>query len=209
MRRALCAAGGALLAAGLLLAALLSCALSTPRFERALLATVDRQAMGLSEADLSAFASQTMAYLRGEQAQWQPSIPKEGVADSFRTHMAAVRRAAMAAPWLAGLMIGCGAGLWLAGGRQRRAARGGIAALAGALALAALWAAADFSSFWMVLHRVFIRGGIFPYGEPVMRLFPLALFLQYLPPVCLRALALLAALWAAAGALHQPKDRKR
>ena len=80
----------------------------------------------------------------------------------------------------AGLLL-TAAGLWL--GNDFRAARNGMLCMLGLIAALLLWAAVDFNSLWMVIHRVLIPGGIFPAGEPVMQLFPLALFFGYIPAV--------------------------
>ena len=197
MKRALCAVSGALLALAVLLLSVLMPAMSTTRFERALLTTVNTQALGISQSDLSAFAVETMGYLRGEKAAWEPQIPHSGVPEAFSMHMAEVKNAVSAAPWvLSALAAGGWLMLWF-GGWQRRDALRGVIALMGLLLLLVLWAAADFHSFWMVLHKAFIRGGIFPYGEPVMQLFPLALFFQYIVPVCAMAVVLMAVLCGA------------
>ena len=94
-------------------------------------------------------------------------------------------------------LLACGGAMLWAGGCMRRWALKGVLALVGFVALIVLWAAVDFRSFWMVLHKVFIRGGIFPYGEPIMQLFPLELFFQYIAPVCGMAAVLLSVLCGA------------
>ena len=194
MKRVLCAVSGAVMALAVLLASVLIPAMSTTRFERALLTTVNTQALGISQSDLSAFAVETMGYLRGEKAAWEPQIPHSGVPEAFSAHMAEVKNAVSAAPWLiAALAAGGWLMLWI-GGWQRRDALRGVIALMGLLLLMVLWAAADFHSFWMVLHKAFIKGGIFPYGEPVMQLFPLELFFQYIAPVCLCTFGLMGTL---------------
>ena len=156
-------------------------ALNPARFEKAVLNTVNRQAVGMSESDLTAFARDTMDYLCGETDAWQPQTPF-AIPQSFTEHMAEVRVwvdvLKIALP--AGLLI-CTAGLWL--GRDFRAARSGMLCMLGLMAAMLLWAVVDFNSLWMVIHRVLIPGGIFPAGEPVMQLFPLALFFGYIPAV--------------------------
>jgi len=135
----------------------------------------------MSESDLTAFARETMAYLRAEQDAWNPVTPF-AIPQSFADHMAEVRGwvdvLKIALP-LAALLAA--AGLWL--GRDFRAARSGMLCMLGLIAAVLLWAVADFNSLWMVIHRVLIPGGIFPAGEPVMQLFPLALFFRYIGPV--------------------------
>lgn len=194
MKKGLCMLAGALMAAAVLLISVLAPALSVPRFEQALVKTVNMQALGISQSDLSAFAAETMGYLRGEKDAWQPHIPHTGVPEAFSIHMAEVKAAVQAAPWVIALMLAAGVALLWLGGWQRRRALLGVLVLMAVIALVLVWAMADFHSFWMVLHKVFIRGGIFPYGEPIMQLFPLNLFFQYIAPVCLWAVGLLVAL---------------
>ena len=178
----------------IILASIAIPALNPARFEKALLNTVNRQAVGMSESDLTAFARDTMDYLRGETDAWQPKTPF-AIPDSFTEHMAEVRgwvdMLKIALP--AGLLI-CTAGLWL--GRDLRAARNGMLCMLGLIAALFLWAVVDFNSLWMVIHRVLIPGGIFPAGEPVMQLFPLALFFRYLPAVIGLLVMWLAVLYA-------------
>jgi len=193
MKKTLCFLSGLLLAASVLLCAVLLPALSTSRFEKALLSTVDQQALGMSESDLSAFAEETMRYLKHQKMNWQPEVPFE-VPESFRAHMAEVKGWVTAAPWVigCGILIGLcflGIGKW-----QRRPALFGVCALLVLIVCVLVWAAVDFHSFWMVLHRLFIPNGIFAYNEPVMQLFPLSLFFRYVVPVAVSALAHLAVL---------------
>ena len=165
----------------MILASIAIPALNPARFEKAMLNTVNRQAVGMSESDLTAFARDTMEYLCGETDAWQPQTPF-AIPQSFTEHIAEVRGwgevLKMALP--AGLLI-CTAGLWL--GCDFRAARSGMLCMLGLMAAMLLWAMVDFNSLWMVIHRVLIPGGIFPAGEPVMQLFPLALFFGYIPAV--------------------------
>ena len=165
----------------MILASIAIPALNPARFEKAMLNTVNRQAVGMSESDLTAFARDTMDYLCGETDAWQPQTPF-AIPQSFTEHMAEVRGwvdvLKIALP--AGLLI-CTAGLWL--GRDFRAARSGMLCMLGLMDAMLLWAMVDFNSLWMVIHRVLIPGGIFPAGEPVMQLFPLALFFGYIPAV--------------------------
>ena len=77
MKKTACFLSGAVLALVLLLTAVLIPALSTQRFQAALVNTVDQQALGVSEGDLSAFAEETMRYLRSEKdsfSVWAVSI---------------------------------------------------------------------------------------------------------------------------------------
>ena len=163
----------------MILASIAIPALNPARFEKAMLNTVNRQAVGMSESDLTAFARDTMDYLCGETDAWQPQTPF-AIPQSFTEHMAEVRGwvdvLKMVLP--AGLLI-CTAGLW----RDFRAARSGMLCMLGLMDAMLLWAMVDFNSLWMVIHRVLIPGGIFPAGEPVMQLFPLALFFGYIPAV--------------------------
>ena len=181
MRKAFSFAAGMLGVMIVILASIAIPALNPARFEKAVLNTVNRQAVGMSESDLTAFARDTMDYLRGETDVWQPQTPF-GIPQSFTDHMAEVRG------WVDVLKIAlpmgallAAAGLWL--GRNLRAARNGMLCMLGLIAAVLLWAVIDFDSLWMVIHRVLIPGGIFPAGEPVMQLFPLSLFFSYILPV--------------------------
>lgn len=192
MRRALCFAAGLMLALSALLGTVALTATRPAAFEQALLGTVDAPALGMTQDDLRAFAGETMRYLRGEKPDWAPALPF-AVPEAFSAHMAEVRSWVRgAALWLP-LSAALALGLLLLGGRQRRACFAGVGAALALLAALLLWAAVDFDSLWMLLHRAFIPGGIFPAGEPVMRLFPLSLFFCYIGPVCLWAAGALAA----------------
>ena len=83
-------------------------ALQPDRFEKAVLNTVKPEAVGMSESDLAAFALETMAYLRGEKADWQPVTPF-AIPQSFVVHMAEVRGWVDVLKWAlpAGVMIEC------------------------------------------------------------------------------------------------------
>ena len=181
MKKLFSFAAGFLAVVVLILVSILVPALNPARFEQAVLNTVNPQAVGMSESDLTAFARETMAYLRGEKAAWEPRTPF-AIPESFTTHMAEVKHwvdvLKVALPL--GLLLAA-AGLWF--GRSFRAARNGMLCMLGLLAAVLLWAVVDFDSLWMVIHRVLIPGGIFPAGEPVMQLFPLALFFRYVGPV--------------------------
>ena len=181
MRKVFSFAAGMLGVMIMILASIAIPALNPARFENAVLNTVNPEAVGMSESDLTAFARDTLDYLRGETDFWQPQTPF-AIPRSFTEHMAEVRGWAdalkIALP--AGLLL-TAAGLWL--GNDFRAARNGMLCMLGLIAALLLWAAVDFNSLWMVIHRVLIPGGIFPAGEPVMQLFPLALFFRYLPAV--------------------------
>ena len=177
MKRTLSFLAGLMLAVLAVLAGVAIPALQAERFERAVLNTVKPEAVGMSESDLTAFARETMLYLRGEKQMWEPQTPF-AIPESFAEHMAEVRG------WVDALKVLLPAGgalavlaLWL--GRNGHAARAGMLCLLGLLAAVLLWAVMDFNSLWMVIHRVLIPGGIFPAGEPVMQLFPLELFFSY------------------------------
>ena len=199
MKKALSFLAGLMLALTAVLLSITGPALQPARFEQAVLNTVNPEAVGMSESDLTAFARETMDYLRGRKQAWEPRTPF-AIPQSFADHMAEVRGWAdalkMALP--VGLALAL-AGLWF--GRSGRAARAGVLTLLLLAAAMLLWAAADFDSLWMVIHRVLIPGGIFPAGEPVMQLFPLKLFFSYLPAVlgwmagCAAGIALLCGRW--------------
>lgn len=191
MRRAVCFAAGVLMALAALLGAVTLAATRPAAFEQALLGTVDAPALGMTQEELRAFARETMRYLRGEKSDWLPALPF-AVANAFYAHMAEVRIWVKGAPWILLAGAALSLGLLLLGGRQRRACLAGLGAVLALLAAFLLWAVVDFDSLWMLLHRAFIPGGIFPAGEPVMRLFPLSLFGHYIGPVCLWAAGCLA-----------------
>ncbi len=194
MKRLFSFAAGFGLVVVLILASILVPALNPARFEQAVLNTVNPQAVGMSESDLTAFARETMAYLRGEKDAWQPQTPF-AIPESFVAHMAEVRGWAdvlkIALPL--GALVSA-AGLLI--GRDFRAARNGMLCMLGLIAALLLWAVADFNSLWMVIHRMLIPGGIFPAGEPVMQLFPLKLFFRYVGPVTVRMVVYLAVVWS-------------
>lgn len=209
LRKKLCFAAGALLALAVLACAVLIPASSPRRFEHALLETADRDALNATDEALCAFAEETMRYLRGQQEEWQPALPREGVSDAFRLHMAEVRAWACAAPYIIAACAALGVLLLYMGGFARRLALRGVWAALALLAAALVWAAADFDSFWYLLHRVFIPNGIFSAHELVMRLFPLALFSRYIPSVCLWALGGLGALCAGLHGTYHKRTRKQ
>ena len=195
MKKGLCFAAGFLMAISVLLCAVLLPALNTARFEEALLSTVDQQALGMSESGLSAFAEETMRYLKGQKPAWEPDVPFH-VADAFVIHMEEVKGWVSAAPWVIGFGLIAGICLLGLGGWRRKPALLGVCALIGIIVCVLIWAAADFRSFWRVLHRLFIPGGIFAYDEPVMQLFPLNLFFAYIVPAALSMILHMAGLCA-------------
>ena len=203
MRKAFSFAAGMLGVMIVILASIAIPALNPARFEKAVLNTVNPQAVGMSESDLTAFARETMEYLRGEKDAWQPQTPF-AIPESFVAHMAEVRGwvDALKTALPMGALLAA-AGLWL--GRDLRAARNGMLCVLGLIAAVLLWAAVDFNSLWMVIHRLLIPGGIFPAGEPVMQLFPLELFFGYLPAV----LGWMVGYTVALLVLLQTKPRKR
>jgi len=184
MKRTLSFAAGLVLALLAVLWSIAGPALQTERFEKAVLNTVNREAVGMSESDLTAFARETMDYLNGRADKWSPDTPFE-ISPAFVRHMAEVRG------WVDALKIALPAGaalsvLLLMYGRDGQMARLGMLTLLGLIAAVLVWAAIDFDSLWMVIHRVLIPGGIFAAGEMVMRLFPLELFFSYVGAVALR-----------------------
>ncbi len=206
MRKAFSFAAGMLGVMIVILASIAIPALNPARFEKAVLNTVNRQAVGMSESDLTAFARDTMDYLRGEKDAWQPQTPF-GIPQRFTEHMAEVRGwvDALKTALPMGALLAA-AGLWF--GRDLRAARNGVLCMLGLIAAVLLWAAVDFNSLWMVIHRLLIPGGIFPAGEPVMQLFPLALFFGYIPAV-LGWMAGWTAVLAGVSVLHYSIKSKR
>ncbi len=159
-------------------------ALQSAHFEQAVLNNVDREAVGMSESALTAFARETMDYLNGRTDEWSPETPFV-ITNAFVKHMAEVRL------WVDVLKAALPVGVALAAagillGRDRRMVRLGMLCMLGVIAAVLLWAAADFESLWMVIHVLFIPNGIFAAGEPVMMLFPLSLFFGYVVPVVWR-----------------------
>ena len=198
MKKAMSFGAGFVLALLMMLLSVLGPALRTDLFEQALIKTVQWEAIGTDEASLRLFAAETMAYLRGEKEAWEPAITlygfpaEEAIAQSFRLHMAEVRGWVAAAPWVLGAGFALALGLFLPS-RKRYASLTGLFCAVGILLAVLLWALVDFHSLWMILHRLFIPDGIFSAREPVMQLFPLALFFEYLTPVSITFLILLAA----------------
>lgn len=183
------------LAAGLL--ATLSCLAGIAAFlltdagllEAAAVRRVDWRRLGIAEEELRGFARETSAYLGGGARVWAPQVRWVGgvltVPESFTAHMANVRRGAAACRIFALAGGGAAALLLLALHRRRGFSLAGYepgAALPLMCLLGlGLWAALDFNGMWGWLHRAFIPDGIFPADEPVMLLFPEALFADYLP----------------------------
>ena len=165
----------------LIVAAVITPAMNPARFEKAVLNTVNREAVGMSESDLTAFARETMDFLRGKKDSWEPRTPFP-VPQSFADHMAEVRGWIKAFPAAAiGVQALVMAVLFLR--PQERWLGAGLASAFGLIAAVILWAVIDFDSLWMVIHRVLIPNGIFPANEPVMQLFPLSLFFSYIRSV--------------------------
>jgi hypothetical protein len=194
MRRALCFCAGLVLALMMVLISIAGPAMSTGLFVRALKAEVNRAAANVTEEQLEAFGTETMRYLKFQKEHWEPEIPVQGIAPSFREHMAEVRHWAdvlkTALPVCALLAV-CGL---FAG---RRSMLHGVLVMLGLLLALLLWAAVDFLSLWRLIHLVFIPGGIFPAGEAIMQLFPLSLFFSYVGPAAGWMAAGFAALFAA------------
>lgn len=180
MRRALCFCAGLVLALMMVLISIAGPAMSTGLFVRALKAEVNRAAANVTEEQLEAFGTETMRYLKAQKERWEPEIPVQGIAPSFREHMAEVRGWVSALPWVIGIGLAL-AGSCLARGFDRRAFLWGMGAFVWLAGLVVFWALIDFNSLWMVIHRLFIPNGIFSAREPVMQLFPLGLFFRYLP----------------------------
>ena len=194
MKRALSFLSGLMLALLAVLFSVAGPALQTARFERAVLDTVNGQAVGMSESDLTAFARETMSYLRGEQDAWAPATPF-AIPQSVADHMAEVRG------WVAMLTIVLPLGALAAAAglsfvRSFRAARNALLCMLALLAAVLLWAVVDFNSLWVVIHRVLMPGGIFPAGVKVMQLLPVSLFFGYLGSVTVRLMIYLAGMFA-------------
>lgn len=187
MQRLLCFLAGFFMALLMTLGAVAGPATRTGLFARALVENVENVA---SEQELRAFADETMRYLRGEKQAWEPQVASVPIEADFRMHMAEVRGWVSMLKWifLGGFAL-CAALVWLGRPMRVRAVLGGMAAALVLIAAVLVWAAVDFHSVWMLLHRWFIPGGIFPAGSPVMQLFPLSLFFSYIEPV-LASLAL-------------------
>ena len=172
---------------------------STALFEKGLMQTVNREAVGMSESDLTAFARETMDYLCARKQTWEPQTPF-AIPGSFVLHMAQVRAGVSACWWAVALAV-CSVLIVLLFGRIDRSWHcAGMSAAAGMIALVLLWAAVDFNSLWYLIHRLLIPGGIFSASEPVMQLFSLQLFFGYIGPVMgmLAAMGALIALFSVA-----------
>ena len=205
---ALCFLAGLLTTLSALFGSVAVCAARTDLFRDAL--TRSAVADGaISQADADAFAEETIDYLTGTRDAWSPKTTVDGqtlrVSQAFASHMATVRGwmlfAKTALPLAAAtgflLLAACAFALGKRSGRGGLSLGGyyGGAALPALAALGlGLWAAADFNAFWAWLHTSFIPDGIFPAGEPIMRLFPETLFAGYAAPAGL----LFAAFWAVA-----------
>ncbi|MBN1777127.1 MAG: DUF1461 domain-containing protein [Clostridiales bacterium] len=160
----------------------------------------------LSEEDAERFAQETVGYLTGRRAAWLSAVTVNGqavpVPDTFTEHMAAVQSWVLKFRYMLPLMIAdvvILVFLTLLGAAAMRSRtfspRGYllgavIPILAGGAVF--LWALIDFTSFWETLHRIVIPGGIFAADEPVMQLFPIAMFRNYLGPIALTFLYLMA-----------------
>ncbi|MBE0601966.1 MAG: DUF1461 domain-containing protein [Firmicutes bacterium] len=160
----------------------------------------------MSAEDAERYAQETIGYLTGRRAAWLSAITVEGqvypVPEAFTTHMAQVQHWVKAFRFMLPLMIACVVALvflTLLGAAAMQARSFSprfyyLGALVPVLVagILFLWALIDFTSFWDMLHNVFIPGGIFAAGEPVMRLFPVSMFQGYLLPIGLTFLYLLA-----------------
>jgi len=160
----------------------------------------------ISADDAERFSQETIGYLTGRRAAWLSAITVGGqavqVPASFTEHMAEVQRWVKAFRYMLPLMIASFVALvflTLIGAAAMRtrtfAPRSYLLGAAIPVLLAGgafLWATMDFTGFWDVLHRALIPGGIFAADEPVMQLFPLALFPGYLTPIALTFLYCLA-----------------
>jgi len=160
----------------------------------------------LSGDDAERFAQETIGYLTGRRAAWLSAITVGGVVtavpEEFSGHMAAVRQWVLKFRYMLPLMIAdvvILVFLTLLGAAAMRSRtfspRGYLlGAIIPILAGGALflWALIDFTSFWEMLHRIVIPGGIFAADEPVMQLFPVAMFENYLGPIALTFLYLTA-----------------
>ena len=202
-----CFLAGLLMTLCALFGSVVVCAARTELFRDALTrSTVSGGA--ISQADADAFAEETIGYLTGERDAWLPRATVDGAAlavpETFVTHMATVRGWMLFAKTALPLAAATGFLLLTACAFAPGRRRGGGLSLGGYYAGAALpalialglglWAAMDFNAFWAWLHMTFIPDGIFPAGEPIMRLFPETLFAGYAAPAGL----LFAAFWAVA-----------
>lgn len=161
----------------------------------------------ISADDAERFAQETIGYLTGRRAAWLPAFILDGqvfpVPESFIGHMAEVQHWVMAFRYMLPLMIAAVTALVFltligaAAMKTRTFSPRGYLLGAAVPILAAgilfLWAIIDFQSFWGLLHRMLIPGGIFLADEPVMQLFPIAMFQRYLAPIALTFLYVMAA----------------
>ncbi len=160
----------------------------------------------MSATDAERFAQETIGYITGRRAGWLTAITVEGeafpVPESFSEHMAQVQQWVMAFRYMLPLMIACVIALvflTLLGGAAMRTRTFsprfyylGVTLPLLVIGIAFLWVMIDFASFWEMLHNSFIPGGIFAADEPVMRLFPVAMFQEYAMPIGLTLLYLMA-----------------
>lgn len=198
MKRLCCLLAGLLLSAGLLLYAVCVSALDEPFFQNALIQTVNTDELRISREDLALFSRETIPYLRGETDTWKPALSLAGIpADqaipaAFYEHMADIRQVFIVVSRLWPILLGLGvlsAGmLFLLKKFSPAAFRVGLLIPMTVTAGLLLFALLDFETFWRVLHQTLIPGGIFSAREPVMRLFPITLFVCYVKPVVLRLL---------------------
>lgn len=160
----------------------------------------------LSEDDAERFAQETIGYITGRRAAWLSAITVGGevstVPEEFTQHMEAVQVWVLKFRFMLPLMIAdvvilifltlIGAAAMRSRTFSTRGYYWGavIPLLAGGFMF--LWSLIDFTSFWEMLHRIIIPGGIFAADEPVMQLFPVAMFQNYLMPIALTFLYIMA-----------------
>ena len=191
------------LAAGALLTVLALCASiyihasDRDLLEQGIVNNADLISLGISQGDAREFAASTMAYLQGAVEDWQPTIIAGDhilpIPDSFRAHMADVKvwfssaKAALLAALCMVLALFCSVLAGNKGSGKKGLSTGGY--YLGVLSLLILfvwvgaWAYYDFAHLWDLLHKTLIPDGIFSAAEPIMMLFPLGLFEEYLQPV--------------------------
>lgn len=165
------------------LVGLLICIHSERLFTQAELRHGQYQLLSMSDADAVAFSRHTIGYLNGRESDWRPSVPFP-IPATFTTHMRAFRNAIKAADWCGVFALpvyAIGLSVLLFRAFQKRAFLWGIGLAAGLLLAVLLYAVVDFSGFWLILHRWLIPNGIFSAREPIMLLFPVSLFAEYIP----------------------------
>ena len=165
---------------------------NAPRFEEIIVSNVDLYAFGINDDMLRSFARDTIAFLSDQVEMWSPNLSFMNVSlsqlipPSFYAHMQKVKddifffKIVGYTLFVLTLFL-----LYRAFFSTRNLLFSARAYYIGTLVVLLLfvgigaWAYFDFSSFWSVLHKVFIPDGIFAGAEPIMKFFPITVFQAY------------------------------